>query len=200
MRADGQGSYGNNYHTIAASDLNDVNVLVQNHRASILKYAWARLRDRDLAETVAQDCLMKAFRCRGDFRGECSVRTWLFTIATNLISDYTRSKRFRFWKQANAVAVALSDIHDHVAGHQQSIETKLLVNEKLERIWSIAASLPQKQKEVFHMRFVEEMKLSEIAQATGMTTSAIKTHLFRGVQRIRARMQDHIQSGRVTCS
>ena len=196
MRADGQNPNSKNHYTTAASDLNDINVLLQNHRSSILRYAWSQLRDRDLAETVTQDCFIRALRSRGGFRGGCSVRTWLFTIATNLIRDYTRTKRFRFWKQADAVAVTLSDIRDRVAGHYQSIETKLLINEQLERIWSIVDSLPQKQKEVFQLRFVEGMKLSEIARATGMTISAIKTHLYRGVRTIRARAQDHAHSGR----
>lgn len=196
MRADDQASYGNSHHIAAASDLNDINVLVQNYRSNILRYAWSQLRDRDLAETVTQDCFLRAFRVREGFRGGCSVRTWLFTIATNLIRDYTRPKRFRFWKQADAVAVTLSGIRDRVPSRQQSMETKLLVNEKLERIWNIVDSLPQEQKEVFHMRFVEGMKLTEIAQVTGMTMSAIKTHLHRGVRTIRARMQDQVQPGR----
>jgi len=88
------------------------------------------------------------------------------------------------------VALELSDIQDRVAGHHQSIETKLLANEKLERIWNIVDSLPQRQKEVFQLRFVGEMKLSEIAQTTGMTMSAVKTHLYRGVRIIRARTQE----------
>ena len=190
MWANGQESYGNNSHIATASDLNDISVLVRNHRSSILHYALSLVRDRDLAETVTQDCFLRAVRSRNEFRGECSVRTWLFTIATNLIRDYTRSKRFRFWKQADAVSVELSDIQDRVAGHHQSIETKLLANEKLERIWNIVDSLPQKQKEVFQLRFVGEMKLSEIAQTTGMTMSAVKTHLYRGVRTIRARTQE----------
>ena len=194
MRANGQESYGNNSHSVTASDLNDISVLVRNHRSSVLHYALSLLRDRDLAETVTQDCLLRAVRSRNEFRGECSVRTWLFTIAKNLIRDYTRSKRFRFWKQADAVAVELSDIQDRVAGHHQSIETKLLANEKLERIWNIVDSLPQKQKEVFQLRFVGEMKLSEIAQTTGMTMSAVKTHLYRGVRTIRARAQAALSS------
>ena len=197
MKADGQGSHRKNCYTTAASDLNDINMLVKNHRSSILRYAWSQLRDRDLAETVTQDCFMRAFRFRGGFRGGCSVRTWLFTIATNLIRDYTRPKRFLFWKQADTAAVRLSDIRDRVPSRQQSMETKLLVNEKLERIWNIVDSLPQKQKEVFQKRFVEGMKLSEIAQTTGMTMSAIKTHLYRGVRMIRACMQDQGQSGRM---
>jgi RNA polymerase sigma-70 factor (ECF subfamily) len=172
------------------ADLNDINLLVRNHRSSILSYALSRLRDRDLAETVTQDCLIRAFRAREDFRGGCGLRTWLFTIATNLIRDYTRTKRFLFWKETNATAVTLSDIHDRVAGHQQSAEAGMLVKEQFERVWTVVDSLPARQKRVFLMRYAEEMELSEIARDTGMTMSTIKTHLYRGIRAIRARMQD----------
>ncbi len=173
------------------AELKDVDLLVRTHRASILRYAMSRLRDRDLAENVTQDCLMRAFRARDDFRGSSTVRTWLFTIATNLIRDYTRTKRFRFWKEAEATAVTLSDIHDRLPCGTRSPEFQLLVKEQLLRMRSVIDSLPPRQREVVLLRYSEEMKLSEIARDTGMTLSAIKTHLYRGVRAIRARLEEY---------
>jgi RNA polymerase sigma-70 factor, ECF subfamily len=178
---------------IPVSELNDIDALVRNYRSGILRFALSRVRDRDLAETVTQDCLMRAFRSRNDFRGGCSVRTWLFTIANNLIRDYTRTKRFRFWRDVDAVALALSDIHDRVPCGQRSPEAALLAKEQLAITLSVADSLPRRQKQVLLLRFVEEMKLSEIAGATGMTMSAIKTHLHRGVRTIRVRVAEQRQ-------
>jgi RNA polymerase sigma-70 factor (ECF subfamily) len=175
---------------IPASELNDIDALVRNYRSGILRFALSRVRDRDLAETVTQDCLMRAFRSRNEFRGGCSVRTWLFTIATNLIRDYTRTKRFRFWRDVDAVALTLGDVRDRVPCGQRSPEATLLAKEQLARMWSVVDSLPRRQKQVLFLRFAEEMKLSEIAGATGMTMSAIKTHLHRGVRTIRARMAE----------
>jgi RNA polymerase sigma-70 factor (ECF subfamily) len=101
------------------SDLDDIDLLVRDCRPGVFRYVPVRVVDRDFAETVTQDCFMRAYRSRGDFRGECSVRTWLITIATNVIPDYTRTKRFRFWKEANAIGVELSEIHDRVAARKQ---------------------------------------------------------------------------------
>jgi RNA polymerase sigma-70 factor, ECF subfamily len=195
MPATGKDLHGNDPCLASASDLNDINVLVQNHRSSVLRYALSRLRDRDLAESVTQDCFMRAFRSRGDFRGECSIRTWLFVIAKNLIRDYTRTKRFRFWREANAVAVTLGDIHDRVASHQPTPEAELLATERLARMRSVVDSLPKRQNDILQMRFAEGMSLSEIARTTGMTMSATKSQLYRGIHTIRARTQDHAQPG-----
>jgi RNA polymerase sigma-70 factor, ECF subfamily len=196
MPEGGPDQSGRDSSTILASELNDIDALVRSYRPGILRFALSRVRDRDLAETVTQDCLMRAFRSRNDFRGGCSVRTWLFTIATNLIRDHTRTQRFRFWRDADAAALPLSDIHDRVPCSQRSPEADLLVKEQLARMWSVVDSLPRRQKQVLLLRFAEEMKLHEIASATGLTMSAIKTHLHRGIRTIRARMaeQEQVQS------
>jgi RNA polymerase sigma-70 factor (ECF subfamily) len=49
--------------------------------------------------------------------------------------------------------------------------------------------LPQRQREVFLLRFAEEMPLEEIAQALGMESGTVKAHLFRAVRTVRTRMR-----------
>ncbi len=87
------------------SDLEDIEELVRVHRPSVLRHACWLLKDRDLAETVTQDCFMRAFNSRALYRGQCSVRTWLLAITTNLVRDNTRTNGFRFWKHVRASAV-----------------------------------------------------------------------------------------------
>jgi RNA polymerase sigma-70 factor, ECF subfamily len=172
------------------SDLNNVDILVRKHRLSILRYVLSCTGDRDLAETVTQDCFVRAYRSRENFRGECTVRTWLLAIATNLIRDYTRTKRFRFWRDADAAAIQLSEIQDRVATREYSPERRLLIGEKLTRIRRAIETLPIRQRHVVRLRFEQGMRLPEIARCTGLTTSAIKTHLYRGIRTIRTQAQD----------
>jgi RNA polymerase sigma factor (sigma-70 family) len=89
----------------AVSELDDVDALVRTYRPYILRFALSALKDRDLAETVTQDCFLRAFNSRSRYRGECSVRTWLTAIAINLIRGSVRSRRFKFWQRVNASAV-----------------------------------------------------------------------------------------------
>jgi RNA polymerase sigma-70 factor (ECF subfamily) len=171
------------------ADLDDFEELVHTYRRSIFRYALSSLRDRDLAETVTQDCFLRAFKSRACYRGECSVRTWLFAIAKNLINDHTRSRRFQFWRGVTESAINLSEIENRVAGHQRSPEAPLLMREQLGRVWSGADELSERQRAVFVLRFEDEMDLSEIAMATGVTISTVKSQLYRAVASIRDGMR-----------
>src|SRR5687767_13762405 len=82
-----------------ASEIEDIEGLVGRHRARVLRFIFASVRDMDVAETLTQDCLWKAHRARHAFRGACSVQTWLMRIAVNLIRDHARRRRFRFWEK-----------------------------------------------------------------------------------------------------
>ena len=55
----------------------DFDSVVSAFRPAVLRFALASLRDRDAAETIAQDCFLKAFNSRDAFRGECGIKTWL---------------------------------------------------------------------------------------------------------------------------
>src|SRR5258705_7587497 len=65
-------------------ELDDIDALVRKYRPYILLYALSALRDRDLAESLSQDCFLRAFNSRSLYRGVCSVRTWLSPISINL--------------------------------------------------------------------------------------------------------------------
>jgi RNA polymerase sigma-70 factor (ECF subfamily) len=73
--------------------------LVQNHRVRIFRYLLKLLSDADLAETLTQECFLKAHRGWSRFRGESSTMAWLMRIAINLAKDHWRNRRTRFWRQ-----------------------------------------------------------------------------------------------------
>ena len=58
--------------------------LIEQQMPIIYRFLLASMRDRDLAETLTQECFLKAYRNRSSFRGESSARTWLMRIAINL--------------------------------------------------------------------------------------------------------------------
>ncbi len=62
----------------------------------------------DLAETLTQDCFLKAHRNWASFRGESSAMTWLMRIAINLQKDHWRNRRMQFWRQTQRHAVDLA--------------------------------------------------------------------------------------------
>ena len=172
----------------AVSELDDVDALVRKYRPYILRFALSALKDRDLAESVTQDCFLRAFNARSRYRGECSVRTWLTTIAINLIRGSVRSRRFKFWQRVNSSAVGVKAVENILEGHHQSPEGDVLYRELLDRVWNIVGGLSERQRHILYLRFVGDMELSEIAVATGMKISAIKSHLYRALGTVRVRI------------
>jgi RNA polymerase sigma-70 factor, ECF subfamily len=167
------------------SELEDIDELVRIHRSSVLRHAWWLLKDRDLAESVTQDCFLRAFKARDLYRGQCSVRTWLLTIATNLVRDTTRSRGFRFWKHVSSAAVDVHELGGRLACRQKTAEANLLMREKLRHVWATVDGLPGRQRTVFLLRFVEEMAVSEIADSTGLNLSTVKSLLYRALRTVR---------------
>lgn len=170
----------------------DFEALVQLYRRKVFRFALASLRDLDAAETVTQDCFLRAYQARERFRQDCSMQTWLMQIAVNLIRDHVRNRRLQFWRRASRTANSLHVAGHTIADHARSPEAQALINEKVAAIWSAAERLPQKQRTVFLLRFVEDMDLLEIAVATGMKEGTVKTHLFRALRAVRERLGESI--------
>ena len=89
----------------------DFDAVVEQHWPRIYRYACAALGDPDDAQTIAQDCFMRAYRARAQFRGESALATWLIQIAVNLVRDRIRSRRLQFWRAAANRSVEVSEIY-----------------------------------------------------------------------------------------
>jgi RNA polymerase sigma-70 factor (ECF subfamily) len=167
-----------------AAGMDDFDAVVREHWPRIFRFALASLRDRDGAESVAQDCFVRAHRSRESFRGECSLQTWLMQIAVNLVRDRARSRRLQFWKRA----VEIDAVSQWFPDGDASPETRAAAKERIAAVWNAVAHLSEKQRIVFLLRFVEDMSVLEIAAATGMKEGTVKIHLFRALEIVRQRL------------
>ncbi len=162
--------------------------MVAAYRPKVFRFAMASLRDADAAQTVTQDCFLKAFQAWGRFRRECSLDTWLMTIAVNLVRDSVRNRRLQFWKRTSQEAEPAEIVERTLAGCGPTPEAQIILNEQVKAVWAAAAVLPERQRTVFLLRFVEEMELLEIAAATGMKEGTVKAHLFQALRTVRQRV------------
>ena len=166
----------------------DFDAVMQAYRPRIFRFALASLRDRDAAETVTQDCFLKAYRAWDQFRGDAAVQTWLMQIAVNLVRDVARSRRFQFWKRASATAVDLDAASAWIPDRGASPEAQAAARQRVDAIWEVVAGLSPNQRTVFLLHFLEGMAPAEIEASTGITRAAIKVHLFRAVHAVRERL------------
>ena len=173
--------------------LNDIEALDRVYRSRLLRFVAYSTGDQDLAETIVQDCLLKAYNARDSFRGDCAVYTWLAHIATNLMRDHQRTRKFQFWRRLQKTAPDLSEISSLLPSRESSPESQLLARERARQVSAALETLSTNQRTIFLMRFIDEMDLDEICQATGMHNSTVKTHLHRAVKAVRSKLGGNLR-------
>jgi len=164
----------------------EFSLVVASHRPQIFRFLLSSTRDVDLAETLTQECFLKAHRNWGSFRGDSSAMTWLMRIAINLQKDHWRNRRMQFWRTTRTNSVDMDEASEWLPSGERSVEQQLLAREQVGHVWKAVSGLSERQRTVFLLRFVEERELSEIAQATGLSEGTVKAHLSRAVGKVRA--------------
>jgi RNA polymerase sigma-70 factor, ECF subfamily len=170
------------------SELDDIDELVRTYRARILRFVAYSTGDPDLAETITQDTLLRAFNSRNDFRGECSINTWLTGIAINVTRDHLRTKRYKFWKQLKASAIDVQEVASFLPANESSPEGQLLAKEKVKEMLKVIGKLSYNQRTVFLMKFTEDMSVSEISEVLNMPVNTVRTHLHRALKAVRGQI------------
>ena len=172
----------------AMLELADFDEVVRVYRPRILRFLLSSLTDRDAAESLTQECFLKAWSARQQFRGDSSLSTWLTRIAVNLMRDHLRSRSLRFWQKTRGTSLDVMDISDWVPDGRSSPESAAVARDQVAGVWKAVGNLSAQQRTVFVLRFVEEMELDEIAETLSMNLSTVKSHLYRALAIVRERM------------
>ncbi len=149
--------------------------LVREHQSMVFGIALHSLGDRGQAEDLAQEVFLQLYRKIGEIESPSHLIHWLRRVTTNRCIDASRRRRFRL--------VSLSDAEE---GHSASPEGDPMA---AARIRTYLAELPPKQAAVITLRFQEEMELSEIARTLDIPLNTVKSHLRRGVETLRRRLE-----------
>ncbi len=160
--------------------------IVREHQAKIYRVLWCEVRDEEAAATLTQECLLKAYRGRREFRGDASVQTWLIRIAINLARDYQRNRRQGFWRRllgVNEDEAALAT--EYASDHRPNAERSLIAREELAQTMMAVKRLSPQQQTAFRLRYVEELSIEEIAAAMELELGTVKSHLSRAVSALR---------------
>jgi len=166
--------------------------IIRQHQRRVYRVLYLLLKDADAADTLTQECFLRAYKKREGFRGECRIETWLLRIAVNLARDHGKSRRAWFWRRLIGLedAEGSETVPRQFPGSQPSPERVLLAREELEAVWAAVASLSQQQRTIFLLRFAEEMSLAEIAAILSLSVGTVKAHLFRATAKVRETVKE----------
>ena len=150
--------------------------IMMPHSDVLYSYAYYLSGDRDAANDLLQDTMMKAFRFFDKFEQGTNAKAWLYRIMRNTyINEYRRIKRLpeilTYDEQISAYQMLPGDIRDL----RDQIENQMFGDE----ISNAIAILPEKFKSVVILRDIEDMPYEEIAEALEIPVGTVRSRLHR---------------------
>lgn len=154
--------------------------LVERHATALARYVGS-LGERDAADEVVQDTFVRAFSSIDSFRGESSLRTWLFTIARRLVADRRRAIRRRR---------EVGTLEDVDVGTEYTALDSMIAGEAQRKVWGAVGKLSPTQREVFLLRVNEGLSYKEIAEVAGTTEGAARVHYHNALRTVKENLNE----------
>ncbi len=153
-------------------------IVLRQFQKPIYYYVRRMVLDHDDADDITQSTFIKAWRALDKFRGESKLSTWLHKIAYHESISFISSKK-KFGK------ISIEKV-EHELTHQLQQDVLYTGDEIQIKLQNALATLPQKQKAVFIMKYFEEKKYDEISEITGTSVGALKASFHHAVNKIEA--------------
>jgi len=160
--------------------------LVTDHQRMVYQLAMHLLGDPQEAQDLSQEVFLRVFRTLPQFRGQASLRTWIYRIVVNQASN-----RQRWWRRRHrSQQVALEE---HAEQHGELAESRnfaspdrvLQERETAGRVWKALDALPFDQRAVIVLREIDGLSYEEIAASIGVAVGTVKSRLARARENLR---------------
>ena len=183
---------------VLAGDRDAYRVLVDREGAAVVRACHRILGDLHEAEDAAQEAFVIAYRSLASWRADGPFGAWLTRIAVRIALRQAGKRRAVTWLDpttagdgpAGDPASAATTAASMAAASTTDPSHIAVRTEQAGDVRSAVAALPEPYREVVTLRFFGELSLEEIARETDRPLGTVKTHLRRGLERLRGRVDD----------
>ena len=164
--------------------------LVDCHQRMVYQLAVHLLGDHNEALDLSQEVFLKIFRTIDGFRGQSSLRTWIYRIVVNQAKN-----RQRFWRRRHREQQVSLDEHIRSNGELRAgglLEPDRVLGQKVlaEQLQEALDALPFDQRSAIVLREVDGLSYEEIAFSMGVALGTVRSRLARARETLRARLRD----------
>lgn len=155
---------------LLSKQVSAINYFVNNYQQFVFVLCVKILNDKEVAEEITQDVLIKCIERIDQFKGSSKLKTWVYTVARNETFNYIRIKKL----ETASITENISNSH-----YINDSTTSLDLDDLNGLINSNFNKLPFDQKEILTLFYLEEMSLKEIAETTSLSESNVRVKLYR---------------------
>ena len=178
---------------VAADREAAIELLMQEYGTKVLHLAYYYLKDRHLAEDVAQEVFIKAYKHWDSFRGDSSAYTWLYKITVNLCRDKARSAWWRRLLPSEEPRATNQPAGYETPAPEDGPEEAALKGDQRDALMQQVMKLPESYREAVILFYYQDLSTVEIAEITAQNENTVKTRLFRA----RAMLKQMLMKGGV---
>jgi RNA polymerase sigma-70 factor (ECF subfamily) len=158
---------------------------------SVFNVALSYTRNREDAEEITQDVFVEVYQSAATFKGDSSVKTWVYRIAINKSLDFIRyrNRKKRFALLTSLVSKETGEVKYHQPDFNHpgvSLENK----EKAQYLFAAIDKLPQNQQTAFILLKLEGMSQREAAETMQINEKALESLFQRAKQNLRKELSD----------
>jgi RNA polymerase sigma-70 factor (ECF subfamily) len=164
--------------------------LLAAYERPIYNFVYRLLEDPEDAPDVTQEVFFKVFRKIREFRGECSLKTWLYRITVNEASN-----RRRWFGRHRKRETPLEDrqdgvpaVADVVADRQESQYEQLLRQERMQALEKALSEVQESFRAAVVMRDIEGLSYEEIAEILRVPVGTVKSRILRGREALKQKL------------
>jgi RNA polymerase sigma-70 factor, ECF subfamily len=170
-----------------AGDAEAFGEVCRAYETRLLRQAVALCGNAALAEDLAQDTLVEAWKSLRRYNGRCQFFTWLCAILLNRYRNTVREKRpLPFSAFAAGAVGAFQSSLDQAADSEPLPDQAASLREQAALVRQCIQALPPKHQQVIHLRFYVDDSLEGIAAALGCSVGTVKSRLFHALDKLRA--------------
>jgi RNA polymerase sigma-70 factor (ECF subfamily) len=156
-----------------AGDVEAFSELVRRHERIVFNLAYRFMRDNALAEDMAQEAFLKAYRLLNGFRGDCSFSTWLYRVTSSVcLTELSRRKR--------RGEVELTPSHEDSASTEPEEASDMP-----ELVRRCVTKLPDRYATIVSLYYLQEVPYEDIAEAMRIPMGTLKTWMHRARLQLR---------------
>ena len=155
-------------------------MLVEKYQSYVFTLAMRYVNDRQLAEELAQDVFVKAYRFLADFKGDSKFSTWLYTIVHTTCLSQIRKRRNEtvFLDEDSMISLSDSSFSQKPSERLEHKTQKQLLEKALKH-------LPDTYAQLLSLFYQGEQSVNEIGIISGLTATNVKVRLFRARQKLK---------------
>ncbi|MDA1316730.1 MAG: RNA polymerase sigma factor [bacterium] len=161
---------------IMAKDERSLHKLYHSYHDMVHDFIAKRISQTPIVEEVTQDVFISVLERLRDFRFQCSIKTFIYTIARNKVVDYYRKKKIKnilFSRLPSFVVESLSPVFMEDEIEKKELQQKLI---------NTFAKLPHDYELVLRLKYIEEQSVKDIAAKLTKTCKSTESLIYRARQ------------------